>query len=273
MPEAPLLETIMHLNWAYKELITQDLDCFIFYGGEADEVGVERFDPYTKYPILYNIYFADSNPLLETDWTTFINPDDVSGATEGFIRSTEIEFPQTWNAENGFGYLYNCYKHKIKSLVYDVPVIVRKVKSLFTFKDKLFNNLAGIGDKPLVVRGNYPLAVFDQFASLPFTQRPRTSTTPCTLYIEGNLFELNTPIFIEVYFEPPDITGENSACMIDLTKYGDMLIEGACGDYEEEINSNSQRKERFLAVMKPKFAKEQMINYETNTSNSYKSVF
>jgi len=276
MPEAVLSNAISHINWAYKKLVTQDLDCFLFYGGKSAED--YDGDPFTKYPILYKLdleaytpgEITDENPLLNKDWVTFITPKSTS--VDGIKNSSSIEFAHSWGDVVDNVTFVNSYKYPIKMNVYDIPIVVRKIKSIFTFKGFLLNNISGIGDKPFASPGLTNVS-FGNFVSIPFTQVSRTAWTPCRLSVQSGLTDLRSPVFVEFFFEPPDITNEFSPCIIDLNKYGDMLIEGAVGDYEEEINSNSMRKLRFENELIPKFSKAQNINANTMTKSRYEPLF
>lgn len=277
MPEATLPEATSHLNWAYKKLICQDVDEFLFRGGKGNITGGDptawkNDDPFSPYPILYWVSLADSNPLLDDEWNTFHKASDNTAPAEGF-NTLQIDFDLTWEDIANTTYLYNCYKIPIVMEINSVPIVVRKVKNIFTFEiDSINRSVMGQTYRPFNYSGRAPITEFGDFVSIPFKQIDRTPSSPCKIFLHGSYFNVKTPFFVEFYYEPPDIINENSACLINLETYSDLIFEGALGRYEEEVNSLSQRKERFEGLLVDAFRRDKNAP-DTNTPLKYQRVW
>jgi len=265
MPEVTDIDILKYINYAYKALVNQDSNDFIW---------LNRNDENFPYPILSG----------GTDGLTY------SDAKEGKVYS-QTKWEEDWENNLSFiSYSITYYEDDddiLNSAIVDTlnefvaikvdfegenyAVKARKIKSIFTFYSS-----SVASDFPDIYR---PIMMEDQFYSkynfvkVPFTTIPKKQDTAPVVTFFGLLNRYAQPFFIEFYYEPPDITSVNSPVFIDIQKWLQPLNEGSVAFYEKIVNGVSDKLEYFNKRWLPEFKVENSYSSSESQSSRFRTRY
>ena len=261
MPEVIDIDILKYINYAYKALVNQDSNDFIW---------LNRDDENFPYPILSG--GGDSG-------STYPN------AKEGKVYS-QTKWEEDWKNNlraisysiRSFGYgsaivdtsnEYVDIKVNFEGTDYDVKA--RKVKSIFTFySSSVASDFQDIY-RPIMME--YQFYSKYNFVKVPFTTIPKKQDTAPVVTFFGLLNRYAQPFFIEFYYEPPDITSVNSPIFIDIQKWLQPLNEGSVAFYEKIVNGVSDKLEYFNKRWLPEFKMESSYSSSESQSSRFRTRY
>jgi hypothetical protein len=237
LPSIGLTEVFYYLNIAYKKIVTQDVTDFIFLNHDDNNF---------PFPILaaFAPAYSGSGDNWYDDWDNDLLTDKCY-SIEDYV-------------------LYDTGKSTIPLEVDDVSVTCRRVANVFAFY-----NSSTFSDYQKTYK---PFQLEDElynkysFCKIPFKSIDATSSSVAKIQFFTDLTTIDSPIFVEFYFVPPDITSVYSPCFLNLDKWGIDLVNGAKAYYQADINGREDSRMLFEQIVQTK------ISPNKNKSNSEVSM-
>jgi len=208
LPSIGQAEVFYYLNIAYKKIVTQDVSDFIFLNHD---------DTNFPYPIL-----GVSAPAIfeEGTYNTWYESWDNSLLTD-----------KSYNVNES---LMNTNAEIITLTFESIPIVCRKVISVFAFYNSSTMSDFQSMYKPFQLDSE--LYNKYSFVKVPFKSIDLTESSPAKIQFFTDITKIESPIFVELFFSPPDITSVYSPCLLDLNKWGIDLVSGAKAYYQADIN-------------------------------------
>jgi|TARA_Y100000310_G_scaffold127848_2_gene126976 hypothetical protein len=255
-------EVLEYLDRAYLRLCQNDIKDFVYVicAGDYDNIDLDF-----PYPVLkQKTTIGGTNPMPSCVPLVANNFTDDLG-NELAISTEVFEFK---------------YKGQI--------VTPRKVNAFFV-KKNINNYYYPVNQTPYqpfspYFNSGYGATKFGQngnmdFSRFPCDLRPPSGDTPCEAYFFSKPYgdaesadESNNflgDIYCEFWFTPPSLTTADSVMLLDVGKWQDELINGAVGYYEDLVNGDSTRKEKFLQFDRKEFMNEGNSNLHNRGNQQF----
>jgi len=151
-----------------------------------------------------------------------------------------------------------------------ITVSARKVRSLFIEKTGLQGRSYRLNDYvPVGVPSNYFNWYKERsFSKVPFQSYNQRGSQPATVILFD---DYDTDIYVEFYYTPGDLLTNLDEMLIDTDDWTDALVDGAVGYYEDLINGESKRLDKYNSYWKRKYLNVGMDNLGDKVPNQFKA--